>query len=145
LYEQSQGRWIKSFSANEFTGRYGIYLDYLPPGGDPHSTFEPVMNRSGELIDFASTLHLREILKATWLGRPVLEYAPDGKLWLRFHFVPTDLIPPGAPHEGLPPYELWGSYPRFIAQVPVKIQYTAEGVPMLAWDLDKDFSWQAYF
>jgi hypothetical protein len=145
LFEKDRGQWIKSFSANEFTGRYGIYLDYLPPGADPRELFNPVMDRKGELIDFASVLHLREILKATWVGRPVLEYAPDGKLWLRFHFVPTDLLPKGAPHEGLPPYELWGSYPRFIAQVPVKIEYSREGVPTLAWDLDDEFSWQNEF
>jgi hypothetical protein len=138
--EREHGQLIKTFSAGDFTGRYGIFLDYLSPGADPRGKFHPVTGEDGELIDFASVLNLREILNATWVGRPLLEYAPDGKLWLRFHFVPIDVLPPEAPVEGLPPYELWGSYPRFIAQVPVRIQFDKSGQPGLALDLDPAFT-----
>jgi hypothetical protein len=136
IRELERGYLIKSFSAGEFSGRYGIYLDYLPGSADPHLQFRPAVDETGELVDFADRLDLRELLNATWVGRPVLEYAPDARLWLRFHFVPIDILPDGAPIEGLPPFELWGSYPRFIAQVPVRIEYDQNGAPDLELDLD---------
>jgi hypothetical protein len=137
LLELERNQLIKAWSANDFTRRYGIYLDYLPPGHGPLATFQPVVDDNGELIDFAETLKLREAIHGTWVGRPQLEYAPDGKLWLRFHFVPTDNLPEGAPLEGPPPEYLIGSYPRYCAQIPVRFSYDRRGQPHLEWDLQE--------
>lgn len=136
LIEKKTGMVIKAFSANDFVGRYGIYLDYLPAGENLKSTFKPVIDQSGELIDFASTMNLRELLDATWLGRPQLEYAPDGKLWMKFHFVPIQSIPPGFPVEGWPTPEQFVGYGRIAAEAPVKIVFNSDGVPHLELDID---------
>ncbi len=136
LIERSTHTMIKAFSANDYVRQYGIYLDYLPKGADPESMFKPVIDQNGELIDFAKTMNLREILDATWLGRPQLTYDPTGKLWLECHFVPKSSIPPGGPIEGWPSREDFVKYGRISAIVPVRIEMV-KGQPHLVLDLDK--------
>lgn len=130
---QSQ-RLIRAWSGNDYVRRYGIFLDYLPPGADPRGLFKSVTDSNGELIDFADILGLRDRLNATWLGRPQLEYAPDGKLWLKFHFVPKDSIPDGFPHEGWPSSEEYLYYGRISAIAPVQLSIDERGQPQLELD-----------
>jgi len=135
LVERRTGLIIKAFSGNDYVRRYGIYLDFLRPGANPKSTFEPVVDRNGELIDFAERMRLREIMDATWLGRPQLSYAPDGKLWMAFHFVPKQSIPQGEPVEGWPSAQGFLNYGRITALAPVRI-VVRDGRPELELDLD---------
>ncbi len=142
MVHEPTGVLLQTFSAGDFTGRYGMYLAFLPYAFDPLSRFEPAVDKYNELVDFAESLHLRDILQATWMGRPALDVDPDQNLWLRFHFVPVDILPPGAPIEGHPPYEYLGSYPRYAAQIPVKIVFDKQNRPAIEWDLDPEFAHQ---
>ncbi len=130
--------YVKAFSANDYTREYGIYLDYLPKGSNPQSLFKPVVDKNGELIDFATKMHLRELMHATWLGRPQLIHSPDGKLWLLFHFVPVETIPPGGPFQGWPTKEAFVKYGRITAMVPVRLE-TLNEQPNLVLDIDPRF------
>jgi hypothetical protein len=140
LYDMQNQGYIKAWSANDYVGRYGIYLDYLPPGANPKSMYKPVTDASGELIDFAQTMNLRKIMDATWLGRPQLEYDRRGKLWLKFHFVPRSSIPVGAPHTGWPTAQQYLHYGRITAIAPVRIEYNWQGQPNLKLDIDPRFN-----
>jgi hypothetical protein len=93
------------------------------------------------MVDFATTLNLREMMNATWVGRPQLNYDPQGKLWLSFHFVPKDSIPEGAPVEGWPSAKDFPEYGRITAMIPVKFEYDAIGQPMLKKDIDPEFAY----
>jgi hypothetical protein len=135
LIEKNSKMLIKAWSANDFVRKYGIYLDYLPGHSNPQTMYTPVTDAGGELIDFANTMGLREIMNATWLGRPQLIYAPDGKLWLEFHFVPKESIPPGAPVEGWPSAKDFVKYGRITAIAPVRIEMINKQ-PHLKLDLD---------
>ena len=139
VFINSDGQFLKAFSGNDYVRRYGIYLDYLPKGADPRSTFKPVVDDKGELIDFADTMNLREIMHGTWVGRPQMERAPDGQVWMKFHFVPLESIPKGAPVEGWPTAEQFVQYGRITAMVPVKITEDQKGQPRLELDLDQKF------
>ena len=123
VFASETGEYLKVFSGNDYVRKYGIYLDYLPKGSDPQSTFKTVVDESGELIDFATTTGLREIMRGTWIGRPQLEKAPDGKLWMKFHFVPLESIPKGGPVEGWPTARQFVEYGRITAIAPVKITH----------------------
>lgn len=133
------GDYLKAFSANDYVRKYGIYLDYLPKGSDPRKTFKPVVDENGELIDFASRLNLREIMHGTWLGRPQLERDQQGKMWMKFHFVPIESIPKGAPVEGWPSAEDFVKYGRITAMAPVKIATDDKGQPNLELDIEQKF------
>jgi hypothetical protein len=137
VFVNDDGVVLKAFSGNDYTRRYGIYLDYLPKGHNPKSKFTPVIDRHGQLIDFASEMGLRELMHGTWVGRPQLEKAPDGKIWMKFHFVPIESIPAGAPVEGWPTSEQFLQYGRITAMAPVVITYDEHGQPQLKLDIDK--------
>ena len=139
LLEKEHNLVLKAFSGNDYVRRYGIYLDYLPPGKEIDGHFIPVVDNKGELVDFAAELKLRELVNGTWLGRPQFEYDPTGKLWLRFHYVPIDSLPAGVPIEGWPTAEQYLIYGRITAQVPVKIVVGKGGVPKIELDIDPEF------
>lgn len=139
VFVTQSGEYLKTFSANDYVRQYGIYLDYLPKGSDPRKTFKPVVDDKGELIDFAAKLNLREIMHGTWVGRPQLERDPQGKLWMKFHFVPIESIPKGAPVEGWPTAEDFVKYGRITAMAPVKIVTDSKGQPNLELDIDQPF------
>jgi hypothetical protein len=141
LIELAQKTAIKAFSGNDYVGKYGIFLDYLPTGKNLKSMFTPVMDSHGELIDFATTMNLRKLLNATWLGRPQMEYDPDGKLWLRFHYVDINSIPHGGPIEGWPSADQFIGYGRTTAQIPVRIEYDKKNQPRLELDIDPQFQY----
>jgi hypothetical protein len=138
-FDLETGITIKAFSAGDYVRDYGIYLSYQPRGADPLSQMMPVMDANGELIDFASTMGLRELMDATWVGRPLIEYAPDGSgLWLKFHFVPKTSLPPTAPITGWPSEEDFIKIGRITAEVPIKITYDHKGLPHLELDIATD-------
>ena len=139
LLERDHKFVIKAFSGNDYVRRYGIYLDYLPPGKEIDGHFKSVTDAKGELVDFATELGLREMFHGTWLGRPQFEYDPNGKLWLRFHYVPIDSLPAGLPIEGWPTAEQYLVYGRIAAQVPVKITVDSQGRPKIELDIDPEF------
>lgn len=141
VFMENGNRPIKAFSANDYVRKYGISLDYLPAGSNLQAPFKPVMDANGELIDFATTMNLREIMHGTWLGRPQLETAPDGKLWMKFHFVPIESIPKGAPVEGWPSEKDFVKYGRITAAAPVKIVNDKNGQPLLQLDIDPQFQY----
>jgi hypothetical protein len=140
LVELQRRYALKAFSGNDYVGQYGIYLDYLRTGQNLKSKFLPVMDHNGELVDFAKTLNLRKLLNATWLGRPQMEYDPDGKLWLRFHYVDISTIPKGAPIEGWPTADQFLHFGRVTAQVPIKITYE-NNIPKIELDIDPQFQY----
>ena len=139
VFVTESGDYLKAFSANDYVRQYGIYLDYLPKGSDPRKTFKPVVDEQGELIDFAAKLNLREIMHGTWLGRPQLERDQQGKLWMKFHFVPIESIPKGAPVQGWPTAQDFVKYGRITAMAPVKIVTDSKGQPNLELDVDQRF------
>jgi hypothetical protein len=141
LKEISRGSLLKMFSGNDYVARYGIYMDYLPKNSPATSMFKPVLDAKGELVDFAETMNLREIFNATWLGRPQMEYDPNGQLWLRFHFVDISTIPKGGPVQGWPTAEQFLHYARTSAQIPVKIVYDSAGTPGIVMDIDPRFEY----
>jgi hypothetical protein len=109
-------------------------------GADPRQTFKPVVDENGELIDFAERMRLRELVNGTWLGRPQLERDPWGRLWMKFHFVPKESIPAGAPVEGWPSAKDFPEYGRITAIAPVKIVHDKNGQPLLELDIDPRFN-----
>lgn len=139
LIESKRDILLKVWSGNDYVRKYGIYLDYQPAAKGGDSTFTPVIDKNGELIDFATTLNLRKLLNATWLGRPQMEYDPGGNLWLRFHFVDIKTIPDGGPVEGWPSAEQFPNYARTSAQVPIKIIYDNAGIPKIELDIDPEY------
>lgn len=141
LWEVKRRQYIKAGSGNDYVRKYGIYLDYRDPGAGPLGKFKNVMDENGELIDFASTLNLREMVNGTWVGRPQLNYDPQGNLWLWFHFVPKESIPEGAPVEGWPSIKDFPEYGRITAGVPVKIVHDSKGQPLLVKDIDPKYSY----
>lgn len=136
LIEKRFNMPIKAWSANDYVRKYGIYLDYRPANSDPMGMYKPVVDKNGELIDFASKLDLRKIMNATWVGRPQLIYDPQGNLWLLFHFVPIESIPKGGPVEGWPSAEHFVKYGRITAMAPVAIKLVG-GQPHLILDVRK--------
>ncbi|WP_413295186.1 hypothetical protein ACLSU7_08910 [Bdellovibrio sp. HCB185ZH] len=141
LKEIKNKQFVKAGSANDYVRKYGIYLDYRPPGADAVGPYRNVVDSRGEMVDFATTLNLREMMNATWVGRPQLNYDPQGRLWLLFHFVPKDSIPQGAPVEGWPSAKDFPEYGRITAMIPVKFEYDALGQPLLKKDIDPEFSY----
>ncbi len=133
-------QYLKAGSANDYVRKYGIYLDYRDPESGFFGAYKNVVDEKGELVDFATRLNLREIFNATWVGRPQLNYDPNGKIWLSFHFVPKDSIPAGAPHEGWPSAEEFPHYARLTGMMPVKIVYDKQGQPNLVADIDPMFA-----
>ncbi|HEY8270439.1 MAG TPA: hypothetical protein VIG33_06080 [Pseudobdellovibrionaceae bacterium] len=142
LKEKEHNQYIKAGSGNDYVRKYGIYLDYRDPGRDAQGLFKNVIDEKGQLIDFASTLKLREIFNGTWVGRPQLSYDPQGKLWLAFHFVPKDSIPPGGPQEGWPSAEDFPKYARIMAMFPVKFEYDKSRQPLLVKDIDPKYAYK---
>lgn len=136
LKERNRNQFVKAGSANDYVRQYGVYLDYREPGADAVGPYKNVVDEQGELIDFATTMNLREMMNATWVGRPQLNYDPSGKLWLFFHFVPRDTIPAGGPVEGWPSAEDFPKYARITAMLPVKFKYDRKGQPHLVKDID---------
>lgn len=135
-------QFIKAGSGNDYVRKYGIYLDYREPGSGLYGKYKNVVDHKGELIDFATTLGLREMVDGTWIGRPQLNYDPQGNLWLSFHFVPKDTIPLNAPVEGWPSAEDFPHYARITAMVPVKIVHDKKGQPHIVKDIDAKFSYR---
>ncbi len=141
LKELKKNQFIKVGSANDYVRKYGIYMDYRDSGTGFVGPYKNVTDDQGQLIDFATTLKLRELFNATWVGRPQLNYDPNGKLWLLFHFVPIESIPNGAPVEGWPSKENFTQYGRITALIPVKIEHDKKGQPLLVKDIDPEFAY----
>lgn len=137
----TNNQFIKAGSGNDYVRKYGIYLDYRDPGKGLYGKYKNVVDKNGELIDFATTLGLREMVNGTWIGRPQLNYDPKGNLWLSFHFVPKDTIPLGGPVEGWPSAKDFPHYARITAMVPVKIIHDENGQPLLVKDIDPKYAY----
>lgn len=142
LKEKEYNQYIKSGSGNDYVRKYGVYLDYRLPGESAQGTFKNVVDGNGQLIDFATTLKLREMVNGTWVGRPQLNYDPNGKLWLSFHFVHKESIPTGGPVEGWPSYHDFPHYARIMAMVPVKFIHDKSGQPILVKDIDPKYAYK---
>lgn len=137
----TNNQFIKAGSGNDYVRKYGIYLDYRDPNTGFIGKYKNVVDKNGELIDFATTLGLREMVNGTWIGRPQLNYDPTGNLWLSFHYVPIDTIPVGGPVKGWPSATDFPYYARVTAMVPVKIVHDKNGQPHLVKDLDPQTSY----
>lgn len=139
LFDRKNKQFIKVGSANDYVRTYGIYLDYAAPGAPAQSKYKNAVNDEGELIDFARTLKLREMYNATWVGRPQLIYDPKGQLWLLFHFVDKNTIPPGGPVEGWPSAEDFPKYARTTGMLPVQLVKDKRGQPSLQLDIEDKY------
>jgi len=126
-------RWIVAMSGGDYvTTRYGVHLSFND-SENPMSPYSPVLDSSGELIDFAHIL--RCLLHATWgPGRPSLFYDSFGRLWMAIHFISKHQIPDGEVKDGWPasPEEFIRRHRR-TAVVPVKITFH-RGQPNLILD-----------
>lgn len=65
------------FSGGDYVSRYGIFMGQKKYD---ETTYQPIVDRDGELIDFADTLNLRKIFNGNWVGRGLIEIAPTDAL-----------------------------------------------------------------
>ncbi len=126
-------RWIVMFSGGNYVSdKYGIHLA-VSANEDPMSEYKPVINKEGEVKDFAEVL--RCVFNGTWgHARPSPFYDSRNAQWMSVHFISKAQIPEGEISDGWPASkEEFERRHRRTQIVPIKIVFH-RGIPQLALD-----------
>jgi hypothetical protein len=124
---QGKKFYLLGFSSGDFpTDKYSINFLWSK---EPLGPYQPMLNQEGtDLKDFGKGI--KEKYKLSWVGRPALYQAPNGKYEVLFHGVFKSAIPDNDYSKWPEKYQLQ-EFKRSIFKAPAKLGLDGEGRPVV--------------